>query len=50
MAVSHKIASGSVAKLGKRCAAGLLWCSTGLGKVVTASGISCRAGVHGEWG
>jgi hypothetical protein len=49
MVVSREIVSGSVAKQGKRCAAGSLWCSTGLGKVVIASVISCRAGVRGEW-
>jgi hypothetical protein len=50
MAVSREIVSGSVAKQGKRCAAGSLWCSTGLGKVFIALGISCRAGVRGKWG
>jgi hypothetical protein len=50
MAVSRKNVSGSVAKQGKRCAAGSLWCTTGLGKGVIALVISCRAGVRGEWG
>jgi hypothetical protein len=50
MAVSSEIMTGSVVQRGKRCAAGSLWCTTGLGKGVVASVVSCRAGVRGEWG
>jgi hypothetical protein len=50
MAVSHEIMTGSVVQQGKWCAAGSLWCTTGLGKGVIASVVPCRAGVRGEWG
>jgi hypothetical protein len=48
MAVSREIVTGSEVQQGNRCAAGALWCTSGMGKggSVTVSG--CLAGVRGE--
>jgi hypothetical protein len=50
MAVSREIVTDSVVQQGKRCAAGSLWCTTGLGKGIVASVVSCRAGAGAERG